>query len=235
VLEPNKGGIRKLPGTVILNDTTKEVVHTPPQSEQEIRDLLQNLEYYINENPDNFDPLIKMALIHFQFESIHPFYDGNGRTGRILNVLYLVLRGKINTPVLYLSKYIIDHKSEYYQHLKQCNENIENIPLFVLFILNAVIETSKATIDLIMRIDSLINITKEEMKIRLPEIYASEIVEHLFMHMVTKNSYFRESLSISRNTATRYLKALVEKGFLIEEPLGNEVLYKNAQLFNIFE
>ena len=235
VLEPNKGGIRKLPGTVIMNDITKEIVHTPPQSEQEIRDYLRNLELYINENQENFDPLIKMALIHFQFESIHPFYDGNGRTGRILNVLYLVMRGKINTPVLYLSKYIIEHKSEYYQHLKNCNENIENIIEFVLYILDAVIDTSVATIDLILRIDSLISLTKEEMKIRLPEIYSVEIVEHLFAHIYTKNRFFRASFSISKNTATKYLKALVAHGFLIEEPLGKEVLYKNAQLFNIYE
>ena len=144
------------------------------------------------------------------------------------------MQGKINAPVLYLSKYIIEHKTEYYQHLKNCNENIENIPQFVMYILTAMIETSRATIDLILRIDSLINVTKEEMKIRLPDIYSTEIVEHLFAHIFTKNSFFRESLSISKNTATKYLKALVDAGFLIEEHLGKEVLYKNAQLFNIY-
>jgi len=109
IIEPNKGGIRKLPGTVIVNDSNGEIVHTAPQNKTEIRDLMRNLEIFINEN-EGYDPLIQLPLIHFQFESIHPFYDGSGRTGRILNVLYLVLKKKIEEPVLYLSKYIIENK-----------------------------------------------------------------------------------------------------------------------------
>lgn len=233
IIEPNKGGIRKLPGTLIMNTDTGEVVHTPPQNENEIRQLLHNLEIYLNEY-NEYDPLIQLALIHFQFESIHPFYDGNGRTGRILNILYLVMQKKINHPILYLSKYIIEHKQEYYELLKLCNADISLLPKFVLFILEGINETSQYTINLVMRINKLIQITKAEMNTRLHDIYSEEIVIHLFSYLYTKNELFRESLEISRPTATRYLKLLVQEGFLVSERVGKEVIYKNVQLINIF-
>ncbi len=232
IIESNKGGIRKLPGTVIMNDKTKEIVHTPPQSEKEIRDLLKNLEDYIN-NDNNLDPLVNVALIHFQFESIHPFYDGNGRVGRILNILYLVLKNKIQEPILYLSKYINRNKAEYYDLFKKCNEDIENISLFVLFILKGIAETSKYTIDLILKINQAIETTKNQMKKRLPDIYRFEIVEHIFSYMYTKNEYFRNDLNIARATATKYLKELEREGFLVSERVGKEIIYKNVQLFNL--
>lgn len=232
IIENNKGGIRKLPGTVIMNDQTKEIVHTPPQNEEEIRNLLRNLEEYINDDTE-LDPLINMALIHFQFESIHPFYDGNGRTGRILNVLYLVLKNKIQEPILYLSRYIIKNKDEYYSLLRKCNDEIKNIELFVMYILRGIDETSQYTVNLILRINHVIEITKKEMKRRLPDIYRFEIVEHIFSYMYTKNEYFRNDLNIARATSTKYLKALEEEGFLVSERVGKEVIYKNVQLFNI--
>ena len=234
VIEPNKGGIRKLPGTVIMNDKTNEVVHTPPQHETEIRELMHNLEVFINQNND-YDPLIQMALIHFQFESIHPFYDGNGRTGRILNILYLVLKEKLSEPILYLSKYIMENKSQYYALLKKCNEDIENIKDFVIYFLKGISETSKNTINLILRINQSIDLTKEMMKKRLPDIYRYEIVEHLFSYMYTKNEFFRENLNISRATATKYLKLLEKEGFIVSEQLGKEVIYKNVQLLNLIK
>ena len=232
IIEPNKGGIRKIPGTVIINDRTNEIVHTPSQNEIEIRDLMKNLELYINEN-DAYDPLIQMALMHFQFESIHPFYDGNGRTGRVLNILYLVLMDKIQEPVLYLSKYIIENKDEYYSLLKKCNEEISYIEQFVMYILKGIAETSKNTVHLILRINQTIELTKFEIKKRLPDIYRSEIVEHLFSHMYTKNEFFREDLNISRATATKYLKLLEKEGFIVSEQVGKEVIYKNIQLLNL--
>jgi Fic family protein len=232
IIEPNKGGIRKLPGTVIINDRTNEIVHKPPQNEFEIRELMKNLELYINENED-YDPLIQMALLHFQFESIHPFYDGNGRTGRILNILYLVLKDKIQEPVLYLSKYIMEHKDEYYSLLKKCNENINNIDQFVMYILKGIAETSKNTVNLTLRINRIIELTKDEMKKRLLDIYSDKIVEHLFSHMYTKNEFFREDLKISRATATKYLKHLEKEGFVVSEQVGKEVIYKNIQLLNL--
>lgn len=232
IIEPNKGGIRKLPGTVIINDKTGEIVHTPPQSETEIRNLMTNLEIFINEN-DTYDPLILIAMIHYQFESIHPFYDGNGRTGRILNVIYLVLKNKIQHPVLYLSKYIIEHKEDYYRFLRLCQEDIKHMNQFVLYILKGIKETATSTINLILRINESIGFVKEEMKKRLPDIYRFEIVEHLFSNMYTKNEFFREDLSISRATATKYLKLLEKEGFIISENFGKEVIYKNVQLLNI--
>lgn len=232
IIEPNKGGIRRLPGTVIINDKTNAIVHTPPQSETEIRDLLRNLELFINENND-YDPLIQMALIHLQFERIHPFYDGNGRTGRILNVLYLVLKEKIQEPILYLSQYITEHKHQYYDLLKKSNENIASIEEFVLFILNGVSEQAKHTVELILRVNHAIELTKQEMKERLPDIYRVELVEHLFASMYTKNELFRDELAISRATATKYLKQLEKAGFIVSEQIGKEVIYKNVQLMNI--
>ncbi|MFA5660305.1 MAG: Fic/DOC family N-terminal domain-containing protein [Bacilli bacterium] len=234
VIEPNKGGVRKLPGTVIINDKTNEVVHTPPQNETEIRELMHNLELFINHN-DDYDPLIQMALIHFQFESIHPFYDGNGRTGRILNILYLVLKEKLSEPILYLSKYIMDTKTQYYTLLRQCNENIEYIKDFVVYILKGISETSINTVNLILKINQSIELIKDMMKKRLPDIYRYEIVEHLFSYMYTKNEFFRENLNISRATATKYLKLLEKEGFIISEQVGKEVIYKNVQLLNLIK
>jgi Fic family protein len=232
IIEPNKGGIRKLPGTVIINDKNNEIVHKPPQDETEIRDLMLNLEIFINDNED-YDPLIQLALIHFQFESIHPFYDGNGRTGRILNILYLVLKEKIQQPILYLSKYIIEHKDKYYKLLRKCNENLNYIEDFVMYILKGISETSQHTVNLILRINQSIELTKEEMKKRLPDIYRYEIVEHLFSHMYTKNEFFRDDIGISRATATKYLKLLEKEGFITSEQVGKEVIYKNIQLLNL--
>jgi len=232
IIEPNKGGIRKLPGTVIINDKNNEIVHTPPQDENEIRDLMQNLEIFINDNED-YDPLIQLALIHFQFESIHPFYDGNGRTGRIINILYLVLKEKINQPILYLSKYIIEHKDKYYELLRKCNENLIYIEDFVMYILKGISETSKHTVNLILRINQSIELIKSEMIRRLPNIYSNKIVEHLFSYMYTKNEFFRDNIGISRATATKYLKLLEKEGFIVSEQVGKEVIYKNIQLLNL--
>jgi len=232
IIEQNSGGIRKLPGTVILNENTKEILHVPPQSEAEIRDYLANLDWFINQESE-YDPLVNVALVHFQFESIHPFYDGNGRTGRILNILYLVLKEKIQEPILYLSKYIIEHKTEYYTLLRKCNQDITFIHEFVLFMLKAIEETARNTIELIMNINESIEMAKVHMKSKLPDIYRAEIVEHLFSYLYTKNEFFRESLGISRATATKYLKALEKEGFVISEQLGKEVIYKNVFLFRL--
>lgn len=147
IIEPNVGDIRKIPGTVILNAKTNEILHTPPQNEMEIRDYLSNLENYINiPEIQEVDPLIKMALIHYQFESIHPFHDGNGRTGRILNILYLVLEHKLNVPILYLSKYINANKKEYYKHLNLMQKDISNYKNYIIYVLNEIYEMSQYTI-----------------------------------------------------------------------------------------
>jgi Fic family protein len=234
MIEPSKQGIRKVPGTFIINDVSKEIVHTPPQDENSIRDYLKNLETYLNENT-TYDPLIQMALIHFQFESIHPFYDGNGRTGRILNVLYLVLKEKIDHPILYLSKYINQHREEYYELLKRCNHDISQMNAFVLYILKGLTETAKHTIQFVQRMHQVMELTKVDMIITLPDLDAELIVNYLFSFMYTKNEFFRHALSISRSTATKYLKALEKEGFVFSEVVGKEVIYKNVQLFNLIK
>jgi Fic family protein len=234
MIEPYRQGIRKLPGTFIINDFTKEVVHTPPQDEQSIRDYLKNLEMYINDDT-SFDPLIQVALIHFQFESIHPFYDGNGRTGRILNILYLVLKDKLDYPVLYLSTFIHQHRKEYYDLLKQANENLHALESFVLYMLKAITETAKSTTQFIQRMHQVMELTKVEMIIRLPDLDASAIVQYLFSCMYTKNEFFRNNFSLSRATATKYLKALEKEGFVTSEVLGKEVIYKNVYLYHLIK
>ena len=233
-IEGSKGGIRRLPGTVIKNTFTDEIVHTPPQSEDEILYYLKNLEDYINTN-QLYDPLVNMAVIHYQFETIHPFYDGNGRTGRILNVLYLVMSGKIDYPVLYLSKYIIDNKMEYYKLLKECNMSETAITKFVQYILKGVESTSVFTINFINEIIKSMENTTNLMKKQLPKIYTTELVEFLFYEFYTKNEFLRNELNVSRNTATKYLKLLEENGFLISEKVGKEVIYKNVALFNLMD
>ncbi len=233
-IESDKGGLRKLPGTVIKNTRTGEILHTPPQSEAEILDYLSNLEKYINQD-NEYDPLINMGVIHYQFETIHPFYGGNGRTGRILNVLFLVMMNKLSYPVLYLSRYIIQNKDEYYTLLKECNNHEENIRIFVRYMLKGVAATSYFTIRFIDEIIQSMEQTTMLMKERLPKIYSKELVEYLYYEFYTKNEYLRNEFNISRSTANKYLKLLEEQGFVISEKVGKEVIYKNVALFNLME
>lgn len=234
VLTGFKTGVRKLPGTVIKNDLTNEAVHMPPQSHEEIIGYLNNLEKYINEDNDN-DPLINMAIIHYQFESIHPFYDGNGRTGRIINILYLILKDKINKPILYLSKYINDNREQYYKLFQRTNMDIKNIGEFILYLLKGIETTANLTISIIKEITKSIELTTKLIKDKLPNIYNDGLVTHLFKNIYTKNELYRDSLKVSRNTATRHLKLLEEAGFLISEKVGKEVIYKNVQIFNLIK
>lgn len=233
-IEKNKGGIRRLPGTVIKNTSTGEVLHTPPQNEIEIRDLLSNLEKFINDD-NNYDALINMAIIHYQFESIHPFYDGNGRTGRILNILYLVLKNKISLPVLYLSRYIIKNKATYYSLLNDIEFDESKIISFVIYMLRGVEEMSEFTIRFIEQINDSLHLTTELLKEKLPKIYSKELVELLYYEFYTKNSYLQTTLNISRNTATKYLKELEREGFVVSEKVGKEVVYKNIALYDLIE
>lgn len=232
-IAPNKGGIRKLPGTVIKNTITNEIVHTPPQTENEVIDFLSNFEKYMNKADEPYDPLIEMAILHYQFESIHPFYDGNGRCGRILNVLYLVMKEKIDYPILYLSKYIIKNKEEYYVLLKKCNENEENIREFVRYLLRGIEETANFTIHFINEIVSSMENTTMRLKLKLPKLYSSDLVDFLYFEFYTKNEYFRQKIGCSRDTATKHLKMLEKEGFLSSEKIGKEVVYKNKALFEL--
>ncbi len=236
IIEPNVGGIRKIPGTVIMNTLTKEVLHNPPQNEQEIRDYLSNLEKYINYNElEDTDPLIKMSLIHYQFESIHPFHDGNGRTGRILNVLYLVLQEKISLPILYLSKYINSTKDEYYRCLHNMRIDSKYIKDYLLYMIKGVEETSIFTLNFINKFRNSMDACRSLLKDKTPKLYSEELVEYLFYDFYTKNEYLRNRLSISRNTAGKYLNELEELGILTSEQVGKEKIFKNNYLYDLMK
>ena len=232
MIEYNNAGIRKNPGTNLVNSKTHEIIYTPPQEEKEIRDLLKNLEDYINDDTDEIDPLIKMSLIHFQFESIHPFYDGNGRTGRILNILYLVLTGLLDSPILYLSNYINKNKDEYYRLFKSVREN-NNYEDWILYILKGVEETSKNTIQLIKQIMNTMESYKQEFIEKLPKIYSDELLESLFFEVYTRIGYIEEKCDVTRQTASTYLNQLTEVGLLEYEKNGREIIYKNTRLIEL--
>ncbi|SDY17858.1 Fic family protein [Lutibacter oricola] len=231
-LEKNNAGFRKVPGTALKNATTGEVIYTPPQEYDTILDLMKNLEKYINdESLSDFDTLVKMAIIHFQFESIHPFYDGNGRTGRIINVLYLVMNDLLNLPVLYLSRYIIEHKADYYKLLQEVRvtDNWEN---WILYMLDGVEKISKETIVLIGKIRDLIfeykNLLRNNYK-----FYSQDLLNNLFKHPYTKIEFIENDLGVSRITASKYLNQLAKDKVLKKEKLGTGNYYINEKLIKI--
>lgn len=231
-LEHNQAGIRNLPGTVIKNNITGEIVYTPPQKKEDILKYIKNLEDYIN-NEDTVDPLIKLAIIHYQFESIHPFYDGNGRTGRIINILYLVLKGLLDTPILYLSKYIIRNKLKYYELFKEVRKT-GNYEEWIIYFLEGIEETSDETITIINKIREEIVNMKYELREKT-KIYSRELLEALFFEFYTKIPYIQEQLGVSDKTAQKYLDNLVDLGFLTSEKIGRERIYKNERLFKIIK
>jgi len=232
VVEDSRAGIRKLPGTVLMNAATGETVFTPPSGESLIRELLSNLERYIHDDSDGIDPLIKLAVIHYQFESIHPFYDGNGRTGRIINVLYLVLKELIDSPILYLSRYIIQNKSGYYRLLQAVRETDEWED-WIVYILNGIEQTAEETLQLIKRIHEAIDQMTSEIRAALPKIYSMELIDLLFYEFYTKTQYIQTGLGVSRKTAANYLQALEDSGFLSSQKIGKERIYQNKRLFDL--
>lgn len=235
LLEQNDAGIRKIPGTVLVNPANGAVVYTPPQNYQTIMKLMDNLLEYINQ-PDmhNVDPLVKMAVIHYQFETIHPFYDGNGRTGRILNLLYLVMEDLLTIPILYLSRYIIQHKGEYYRLLQNVRDTDEWEP-WLLYMLGAVAETSQQTIVLINGIKTLMMDYKHRIRSNYPRFYSQDLINNLFRHPYTKIDFLMRDLDVSRLTAAKYLDQLTEDGFLEKEKIWRSNYYINTPLFNLLK
>jgi Fic family protein len=232
-LEPNKKGFRKLPGTVLKN-SSGETVYTPPQNFNSIIDLMSNLEKYINDSDlHDVDPLLKMPIIHYQFESIHPFYDGNGRTGRIINILYLVQQQLLGIPVLYLSRYIIKNKAEYYRHLQEIRSS-NDFESWLIWILNGVAETSESTIDLIKQIKLLMESFIKKIKDIYPKMYSKDLVENIFKHPYTKIDFMMNDLKVSKPTAIQYLNNLIELGLLKKEKRWKTNYYINEQLYNLF-
>jgi Fic family protein len=230
----NSAGLRSLPGTELKNDRTGAVVYTPPQEAGQVKALMGNLEKFINDdNLSDLDALIKMALIHHQFESIHPFYDGNGRTGRIINVLYLVKEGLLDTPVLYLSRYVNQKKTEYYRLLQAVRDEEATWEEWVLFVLEAVEQTSYQTIRLVRGIRDLMQHHKKLMREELPKIYSQDLLNNLFRHPYTKIEFVMQDLQVSRITATKYLNELVLIGLLSKHKKWKENYYLNDSLFDL--
>ena len=233
ILEGNRGGIRKLPGTALKNALTGETVYTPPSGEELIRKLLANLEEYYN-IPDDIDSLIKLAVTHYQFEAIHPFYDGNGRTGRILNILYLLKEGLLDSPILYLSSYIIRNKKEYYEFLNKVTKD-NDWESWIIYMLKAIEFTSKETLRTAKEIKNLIDATIDFVKEKEPKIYSKELIEFIFKEVYLKANQLVDNGLSSRKTVVKYLKALEEIGVLQSEKVGREVIYINTALFNLLK
>jgi Fic family protein len=223
-------GIRKLPGTKIANGHG-DIIYTPPEGEQVIRDLLANLERFLYAY-DDLDPLIKMAVMHYQFEAIHPFSDGNGRTGRIINILYLVETGLLNLPILYLSRYIIQNKNNYYEGLRRVTEE-GAWEEWILYILQAVEQTALQTSEKISAIRNLMETTALKIKMELPKVYRKELVELLFRQPYCKIKFLELEGIAARQTAASYLKQLEQIGVLHSMKRGTELYYLNVPFFEL--
>jgi Fic family protein len=232
-LEENDAGFRKVPGTTLKNDQSGEIIYTPPQTYDEVVAHMNNLEQFINEKElCDWDPLVKMAIIHHQFESIHPFYDGNGRTGRIINILYLVKEGLLNLPILYLSRYINQNKGDYYRLLQKVRT--ENAwEEWVLYILDGAEQTSLQTIKLIDGIKAIMQKHKHKLRRDLPKIYSQDLLNNLFRHPYTQIDFVMADLAVSRPTATRYLDELTAINILHKHKLGKDNYYVNHELFDL--
>ncbi len=233
ILEENTAGIRKLPGTALRNAASGKVIYTPPDNIDNINRLMNNFEKYLNQD-DDISPLIKMAVQHYQFESIHPFYDGNGRTGRIINVLYLILNGLLDSPILYLSVYIINNKADYYRLLQEVRTK-DNWEGWVLFVLKGIEQTSNETIAHVKEISKLFIKTQELVKKKAPKSYSKELIELLFEQPYCKNEYLTERFGISRITASKYLKELEKIKVLRSKQVWKETLYINTRLFDLLK
>jgi Fic family protein len=233
IVEENNAGIRKLPGTALRNAATNKVIYTPPDDHDAILRLMKNYEAYLNEE-DDISPLIKMAIQHYQFESIHPFYDGNGRTGRIINLLYIILTGLLDSPILCLSDYIINNKSDYYRLLQEVRTK-NNWEDWIVYMLKGIEETSRQTIVQIKAIQKLLISTQEKVKKQSPKSYDKELIEILFEHPYCKTEILVERLKISRITASKYLKQLQSLGILETKKVWKETIYINVKLFDLLK
>ena len=232
IIKGNDAGIRKQKGTALLDETTGQIVYRPP-TPPELPNLLKELEIFINEE-NALDPIIKMALIHHQFASIHPFYDGNGRIGRMINIIYLVKENLLEIPVLYLSRYINHNKSDYYRLLQEVRDK-DSWQEWLLFMINGVAITAKSTIEKIDQIKQLQQYYKNDIRTKHPKIYSQDLINNIFKYPYTKIQFLQNDLKVSRLTASRYLEQLTEGGLLIKLKLGRENYYINQPLVEILK
>lgn len=232
ILKETDAGFRVTPGTTLKSEQG-DVVYVPPQDARQIATQMQNLEGYINDPElSNLDPLVKMAIIHHQFESIHPFSDGNGRIGRILNVLYLTQQNLLETPVLYLSRYITANKSKYYRLLQETRDSKSWSP-WILFMLDAVRETSKQTIWLIGEIKELMAVVKRRLREDHKTLYSQDLINNLFRHPYTRIDYVVNEVGVGRQAAGRYLNELSSSGLLEKVQYGKNNYYVNRPLVDL--
>ncbi len=223
--------VRKVPGTALANDKTGEIIYTPPEGEKQIRDILANWETYLHDESD-VDPLIKMAVAHYQFEAIHPFTDGNGRTGRIINNLYLIQEELLTLPILYLSRYIIANKPDYYRLILNVTEK-NGWEDWIIYMLKAVEETARWTLAKVAAIKALAENTAEYIRTEEPKIYSRELVEIIFEQPYCRIRNLVEKKIAKRQTASEYLKKLENIGVLKEEQVGREKLFIHPKLMNL--
>ncbi len=227
IIEPSKTGVRKIE-VAIKNDRTKEILYTPPVTEKVIRDLLKNLEDFVNNHEDGIDPLVKMAMFHYQFESIHPFQDGNGRVGRILMILYIVMTGRLKLPVLYISGYIQDHKGPYYTYLREANEKNDFKDL-ILYMLKAVEEQAKQTEQSIIKIEELMNKVEAVIEKKM-RVHSKELLNCLFSRAFLTIEYVQDYLKLSsRQTASKYLQTLAKLGYFEQKKIGRHKFFYSKE------
>lgn len=239
VLEQNSAGFRTTLGTQLKRSSDGAVIYTPPQDGQRIVELMSNLEQFINDDElCPIDPLVKMAIIHHQFESIHPFYDGNGRTGRIVNILYLVTSGLLDLPILYLSRYITHNKAEYYERIQAIRnatgDNSAQWEAWILYMLRGVEQTAEETIALVKNIGKLMTEYKNIIRPAFGGKYSHELLNGLFYHPYTKIGHLESNMQVSRQTAAKYLDRLASLGLLQKERMGKENYYINTKLMELF-
>lgn len=225
--------VRNLPGTALINDLTRKKIYTPPEGKELLYQLLTNWQHYLHRR-DGVDPLIKLAVQHYQFEAIHPFSDGNGRTGRIINLLYLIEQGLLDTPILYLSGYIIQHKTQYYDKLLNVTSQ-GAWQDWILYFLKAIVETANWTTEKILAIQKLIEDTCDFIKSKAPTIYSKELVELLFIQPYVRISNLTEMNLAKRDTASKYLKTLCQIGFVEEVKRGRDKLFINHQFLKLLK
>jgi Fic family protein len=233
LLKGRDDGFRTTPGTALKNERSGEVVFVPPQDAREIVALMTELERFVNEDEvSDLDPLIKMALIHHQFESIHPFPDGNGRIGRILNVLYLTRTGLLDIPILYLSRHITRNKSDYYRLLQAVRDE-GRWEDWVIYMLDGVADTAVTTLQLVQGIGEQMRAAKHRMRKELPKLYSQELLNNLFRHPYTRIEYVQNELGVTRQTAARYLDILDENGFVDKHRAGKHNYFINTPLVRL--
>ena len=235
LIEQNDAGFRKLPGTALKNEQTGETIYTPPQHPDEIAELIDNLVWFINEpTAMDVDPLVKMAIIHHQFESIHPFYNGNGRTGRIINVLFLLKEELLSLPILYMSRFIIEYRQTYYQLLQTTRET-GDWEAWVMYMLTAIRLTAKETYNTILEIKLMMYDYKNKIRTKARKIYSQDLLNNLFRHPYTKIALLQNELKVSRPTARKYLERLTKMGLLNKVKVGRDNYYVNEQLVELLK